>query len=134
VNRWKEGVEELMAWLGWAGEWVACPQKCAWDETCFIPMWPLIARWGRGRPRRPPGRGGRPDRGGRPPGRGDDHGPGDVPPHEGGPPDGGKRPDFDRGPEDRNQTADRPRGPPSWMVDESDLWEPRCVKAQYIMG
>ena len=140
VKRWKEGVEELMTWLGWAGEWVACPQKCAWDETCFIPMWPLIARLGRGGgrpdgPPGPPGRGGKPNHGDGPPGRGGEHdGPGDAPPHDGGPPDGRKRPDFDHGPGDKNQTGDRPRGPPRWMVDESDLWEPRCVKAEYIMG
>lgn len=42
VKRWAEGIEELMAWLGWAGEWVRCEEKCKLDEECFIPMWPLI--------------------------------------------------------------------------------------------
>ncbi|KAG9235980.1 hypothetical protein BJ875DRAFT_373112 [Amylocarpus encephaloides] len=43
VARWTQGVEQLMAWLGWAGEWTRCEEKCAWDEKCYIPMWPLIA-------------------------------------------------------------------------------------------
>jgi len=50
VNRWTEEIEELMAWLGWAGEWVGCTKVCAWDEICYIPMWPIS--WmveGRGR-------------------------------------------------------------------------------------
>lgn len=38
VLSWIEGVEELMAWLGWAGEWTRCEKKCEWDEKCFIPM------------------------------------------------------------------------------------------------
>ncbi|RFU29620.1 hypothetical protein B7463_g6684, partial [Scytalidium lignicola] len=63
INRWIEGVEELMAWLGWAGEWVSCEEKCAWDEKCFIPMWPLI-RMGFGRGPRPPPGGKRPEHGG----------------------------------------------------------------------
>ena len=65
VKRWTEGVEELMSWLGWAGEWAGCDVLCAWDEKCYIPMWPVIPMGGRrpgrgksrpgyGRPRWPP--------------------------------------------------------------------------------
>lgn len=100
ISRWTQGVEELMAWLGWAGEWVGCSQKCAWDESCFIPMWPMIPfRGGPGRGRRPGyeyGRAGMPYRG--PPG----------------PPAGG-RPEIN-----------------PWQPDESDLWEPKCVKSDYL--
>jgi hypothetical protein len=34
IRRWREGVEELMAWLGWAGQWTECQPGCAWDEIC----------------------------------------------------------------------------------------------------
>lgn len=50
VLHWQSGLEELIAWLGWVGEYTGCDEKCAWDETCFIPMWPLIPRTGN-RPR-----------------------------------------------------------------------------------
>ncbi|KZP30252.1 hypothetical protein FIBSPDRAFT_850536, partial [Athelia psychrophila] len=40
LERWRGGVEELMEWLGWA-MWKRCPELCAWDEVCYIPMWPL---------------------------------------------------------------------------------------------
>lgn len=53
VKRWSEGIEELMAWLGWASDWVWCEKKCEWDEKCFIPMWPLIGSRGF-IPHRPP--------------------------------------------------------------------------------
>ncbi|KAI9742773.1 MAG: hypothetical protein M1818_003502 [Claussenomyces sp. TS43310] len=135
-KRWISGVEELMAWLGWAGEWTRCKEMCAWDEECYIPMWPLMnMRW------RPGGPGGRP---GRPP-----HGPprtrpGEEDPPGGGPPDnedlrvgsledekpspgGEKRPDH-REP----GSPDRPGGPDEGM-DETDLWQPKCVKSAYIM-
>lgn len=36
IARWIEGVEELMAWLGWAGEWVGCEKRCAYDVSCLI--------------------------------------------------------------------------------------------------
>lgn len=99
VNRWTEGVEELMAWLGWAGEWTSCDRKCELDEKCFIPMWPLI-RMGFGRGPRPPPGGKRPDHG--EPGRGE--------PGRGG----------------------GPGGPPRWQFDESDLWQPKCVKYDHL--
>jgi hypothetical protein len=41
ARRWMHGVEELMVWLGRAGECVRCEKACAWNEECFIPMWPL---------------------------------------------------------------------------------------------
>ena len=41
-SSWAQGVEELMAWLGWEGEWTRCEQKCAIGEKCFIPMAPFI--------------------------------------------------------------------------------------------
>lgn len=103
VSAWAHGVEELMSWLGWAGEWTRCDKVCEWDEECYIPMWPMIHS-DRFR-RRPPPEDFRP-----PPGYGDDRrrpgGPGKRPP-------GGGRPGF-----------------PS----ETDLWQPKCVKADYIMA
>ncbi|KAH9988375.1 hypothetical protein F4779DRAFT_277372 [Xylariaceae sp. FL0662B] len=109
-SRWENGIDELMAWLGWVDVFTGCTEVCAWDERCYIPMWPLIG-WGRGPPRRPPGNGTWP-------------GP-HYPPY--------------RGPSDRpnsNYTDVRPpRGrSPSWiMFGEADLWEPKCVKASYFM-
>jgi len=40
-----------MDWLGWA-MWQRCPRACAWDEQCYLPMWPIYLG-GRG-PRGPP--------------------------------------------------------------------------------
>ncbi|KAF7972389.1 hypothetical protein HWV62_18028 [Athelia sp. TMB] len=37
---WRGGVERLMDWLGWA-MWQRCPDICAWDEVCYLPMWPI---------------------------------------------------------------------------------------------
>ncbi|RDW89704.1 hypothetical protein BP6252_01736 [Coleophoma cylindrospora] len=127
ITRWREGVLELMAWLGWAGEWVSCDKKCAWDEKCFIPMWPLMARregWGGG-----PGHG-PPSGGDGPPGKGRED-PQYPSPYRGpypgfgrpyGPPGGG--PGRGRG---------RPPGFGSGE-DEKELWAPVCVKIEYIMG
>ncbi|KAB8303000.1 hypothetical protein EYC80_006308 [Monilinia laxa] len=98
-TRWIHGIEELMAWLGWACEWTS---------------------WGEGPARRPPPRYGY--------GPGKEHGPGYR--HGsgygyGGPPGRG----------DHNPPAggDHP-GRPSWRIDETDLWQPRCVGLEYIMG
>jgi hypothetical protein len=41
VRRWTEEVEELMAWLGWAGEWIGCEKKCALDVSDD----PLLLFW-----------------------------------------------------------------------------------------
>jgi hypothetical protein len=106
VTRWTEGVEELMAWLGWAGEWTSCDRKCEWDEKCFIPMWPLL-HWNFGGPgrRRPPPKGEKP-------GDGD---PDRKPPRDGKPP------------------SDKPPGGGfRWQPDESDLWQPKCVKDDWF--
>ncbi|KZP26778.1 hypothetical protein FIBSPDRAFT_854463 [Athelia psychrophila] len=40
VATWREGVEDLMGWLGWA-MWERCPRMCGLDEQCYIPMWPV---------------------------------------------------------------------------------------------
>jgi hypothetical protein len=124
IQRWTEGVEELMAWLGWAGEWVSCEEKCAWDEKCFIPMWPLIKmRFGRG-PGRPGGR--RPGYGG--PGHGRP-GYGPPPPERFGPENGTWPPNNGSGP------GRRPGGGFQLMQpDESDLWQPKCVKYDYLLS
>jgi hypothetical protein len=112
VYRWIHGIEELMAWLGWAGEWVGCADKCAWDESCFIPMWPMIP-FGLGGG---PGRGRRPGYGYGPPGYGR---PGPYP-----------YPGFPS-----NRTGGPPRrGFNPWQPDENDLWEPKCVQSNYIIG
>jgi hypothetical protein len=121
ITRWHQGIEELMAWLGWVGEWTGCKEKCAWDESCFIPMWPMI----------PMGRGRGPG-GGRGPGRG--------PPRYGyryGEPPGGGRPRWGRpgAPPNNSDNYGPPRrGFNPWQPDESDLWEPKCVKSDYISG
>ncbi|KAJ1549552.1 hypothetical protein HK405_011088 [Cladochytrium tenue] len=39
VDRWRDGLAELSAWLGW--EVVGCKDVCEWDERCYIPMWPF---------------------------------------------------------------------------------------------
>ncbi|KII87871.1 hypothetical protein PLICRDRAFT_699365 [Plicaturopsis crispa FD-325 SS-3] len=41
ISRWRSDLEVLMAWLGWA-MWERCDPSCAWDEQCYIPMWPLV--------------------------------------------------------------------------------------------
>lgn len=119
TTRWHRGIEELMAWLGWAGEWIGCKEKCAWDESCFIPMWPMIPMGGRrpGRDKPPPWSGG--DGYGYPPGY-------------------GGRPRWGRpGPPGNRSHDARPGGPRRgfnpWQPDESDLWEPKCVKSNYIL-
>lgn len=119
---WRDSIAELTAWLGWESEYYGCSEMCAWDERCYIPMWPLIARGGMGGG---PG----PGHGGGGGGGGDGGGPGKgrgppPPPH---PPDhngtGPGRPDFKM----------PPRGP-WWMGDDTDLFEPKCVNINYIMG
>lgn len=136
---WRDHIAELTAWLGWESQYYGCKEMCAWDERCYIPMWPMIGQGGMGRGgggpgRRRPGRGGGgdPGRGRGPPGHGGGgghHGGGEgsppppPPPPRDGDGDGpGHRPDFKM----------PPRGMP-WMED-SDLWEPRCVNATFIMG
>jgi len=44
LERWRDEVERLMDWLGWAGVWRRCPRACDWDEQCYVPMWPIIPR------------------------------------------------------------------------------------------
>lgn len=131
---WRDNIAELTAWLGWESQYYGCKEMCAWDERCYIPMWPLM---GQGGMRRRPGRGGHgggpgggPDGNGTHPGGG---GPGRGPPgggpgggddhHGGDGPGYGHPPDF----------KPPPRGMP-WMSDDEDLWEPRCVDAKFIMG
>jgi len=121
-TRWQHSVEELMAWLGWAGEWTGCKEKCAWDESCFIPMWPMIPMGGG------PGRG-RPGRGGRGP-------PGYWRPGYGRPGYGRPAPGYGMPGFPPNQTG--PGGPPGrgfnpWESSEDDLWQPKCVKSNYIL-
>ncbi|KAG4031307.1 hypothetical protein MFRU_009g00950 [Monilinia fructicola] len=104
VTRWIHSLEELMAWLGWAGEWTSCEGKCGVGERCYIPMWPMLG--GKGPMRRPPPR--------------NKYGPGYG---YGGPPGGG----------DHRPGGAHP-GRPGWGIDETDLWQPRCVGMDYIMG
>ncbi|CAJ2500465.1 Uu.00g033180.m01.CDS01 [Anthostomella pinea] len=110
ATSWSSGIEELMAWLGWADESTGCSEVCAWNERCYIPMWPLI-QLGGGRPRRPPGNGTYP------------HPPGDFYP-----------PPYRPG---GNHTGDGPPPPPpggrpSFSFGEADLWEPKCINASYF--
>ena len=119
VIRWTEGVEELMAWLGWAGEWVSCDRKCAWDEKCFIPMWPLIKMDFGGSPGRRP-----------PPGESPGHG---SPGYGGPPPEGGFHSPNRSGWPPNNETGHRPGGGFRWQPDETDLWQPKCVRYDYLL-
>ncbi|CAN8101401.1 unnamed protein product [Discula destructiva] len=120
ADTWRGSISELTAWLGWENQYYGCKEQCAWDERCYIPAWPLM-HWGpdKGPGGRRPGR--EPHDG---PARGRDRGPGgDKPPPPGndGPRHG--RPGFKM----------PPRGP-SWMMEDPDLWDPKCVNATYIMG
>lgn len=113
ITRWIHGIEELMAWLGWAGEWARCENKCGMAEKCYIPMWPMLGRDNGPIRRPPPG-----DRYGGSPGP--SPGPGNGyrgPPGRGGHGPGGDHP-----------------GRPGFGIDETDLWKPRCVGVDYIMG
>lgn len=123
---WRDNIAELTAWLGWESQYYGCEETCAWDERCYIPMWPLM-HWGGMGGGRGPGNGTHdaPDRN-RGPGGGrghaldnDDMGP--PPPEHDGP--GHGRPGFKM----------PPRGP-AWMGDDTDLWEPKCVNVTFIMG
>ncbi|KAG9237464.1 hypothetical protein BJ875DRAFT_532939 [Amylocarpus encephaloides] len=105
VIRWTHGIEELMAWLGWAGEWVRCEKKCAWDEKCFVPMWPMMPML------RPLGYG--------TPGSG-------YPPTYGYPPRYGPP---------TNHTSPGRGGPGrgfKWHQDETNLWKPICVMPDFL--
>ncbi|KAI4086720.1 MAG: hypothetical protein LQ344_007329 [Seirophora lacunosa] len=42
VHMWHDKIENLMAWLGWSPHWMGCDRLCAWDEECYIPMWPVL--------------------------------------------------------------------------------------------
>lgn len=119
---WRDNIAELVAWLGWENQYTGCEKQCAWDERCYIPIWPFThdvngpgRAPGSGGGRRPPGNrthGGPPGRGGPghgPPGGGDGHGPPGR-----GDPGFGRRPDS--------------------MHDDPDLWEPKCVNITFIMG
>lgn len=131
---WHNRISELAAWLGWESQYYGCKEQCAWDERCYIPMWPLMHGGGMG---------GRPDRGpgGRRPGNGTHDGPG-----RGRGPGGGRGhalgddetpspppPDHDEPGHGRPGFKMPPRGP-SWMGDDTDLWEPKCVNVTFIMG
>lgn len=119
---WRDNIAELVSWLGWENQYTGCKEQCAWDERCYIPIWPVMHRVG-GPGRGPGGGGGRPPPGNEthdgPPGRG--RGPGRGPPGGGGDgPPGRGPPGFDRRPES--------------MHDDPDLWEPKCVNITFIMG
>lgn len=147
ADRWRDGIAELQAWLGWESEYYGCRQTCAWDERCYIPMWPLVPmqRGPGGGPGRHHGNGtypGRPGRGRGPPGEGPGHGPGGKYPPGGGGGGGneGSPPPPPPPPPGHNGTGPQrpgfkmpPRGP-WWMGDDTDLWEPKCVNMEYIMG
>jgi hypothetical protein len=137
---WADGVQQLLAWLGWEESFVGCAETCHWDERCFIPIWPFMS-WGgfggggggrrhpplernsTGPPHRPgPGEGHDgppPGRGGDGPGRGEPGGDHPPPPGDGFPGAPGQK---------------RPKGKmPAYMGNETELWSPRCVKADHIL-
>lgn len=128
ASTWNAGLQELMAWLGWEDQFTGCSEVCAWDERCYIPMWPLMAMGGGPGGRRPPGKGNgtMPIPHYPPPYGYGGGGPYDEgPPHRGPGGPGGPGGGPDRG---------RPRGRGSWfMGDETELWQPRCAKASHFM-
>ncbi|KAK1993813.1 hypothetical protein LX36DRAFT_615254 [Colletotrichum falcatum] len=106
---WADAVRRLRAWVGWEGEFIRCGRVCGWDERCYIPMWPMLRSiWGGGGGKRP------------------------RPPPEYGP-DGGRGPEHGGG----NHTGRPGGGIPGrgawWMGNETDLWEPKCVKMEDMM-
>ncbi|KAK2063184.1 hypothetical protein LY76DRAFT_228393 [Colletotrichum caudatum] len=111
---WADAVRRLRAWVGWEGEFIRCGRVCGWDERCYIPMWPMLRSiWGGG-------------------GGGDGRRP--RPPREDGP-DGNRGPPPGHG--GRNHTGRPGGGIPGrgawWMGNETDLWEPKCVKMEDMM-
>lgn len=51
ARRWKQDLEELIAWLGWAEQDAGCKENCGIGEYCYVPMWPVNGwdrrgRWG----------------------------------------------------------------------------------------
>ncbi|KZL70634.1 hypothetical protein CI238_01546 [Colletotrichum incanum] len=116
---WADSVRRLRAWLGWEGEFIRCEKICGWDERCYIPMWPLLRSiWGGRKPRPPPEHG---------PGNGTEPGDGRPPP-----PYRGRGPGYGGG----NRTGPghgMPGRGPGWMGNETDLWEPKCVRMEDIM-
>jgi hypothetical protein len=114
-RRWGESVAELIAWLGWEGEYLACNEVCGWNQRCFIPMWPLLGGiWGR----RPQWNGTFPHRNGSYP-----HWPYQP-----------SRPGYPYGYGGGPPRWSRPPRGPIWMGDDRELWEPRCVSIEHIMG
>lgn len=137
TNTWRDNIAELTAWLGWENQYNGCKEQCAWDERCYIPMWPMLHwdRTGKGPGRRRPENGthGEPGGGGGrgPPGNNGGHGAGGS---DGTPPP----PDHD-GPGRDGPGRDRPGGKMperdrSWLMESPDLWEPRCANVTFIMG
>jgi len=41
---WKQEVQRLRKWLGWA-LWEKCNPACAEDEICTVPQWPFDGVW-----------------------------------------------------------------------------------------
>ena len=139
---WYDQLTELIAWLGWESEFIGCDRVCGWHERCFIPMWPLMSsKWGRGGPGGGGPGGGRHGRWpgyGHDPNRNNTDGPGEGPGEPGVP----RGPGGPGGPGRPGRGGpDGPGGPgfgfprsPSMMGDDTDLWQPKCVEAWYIMG
>lgn len=109
---WRNSIEELMAWLGWAEQWTACKPGCTIDEFCYIPVWPLTWMGGRSEHRL-------------------EHGSGPGPEH---------RPPHPRSVDseaDVYETPTRPGHRPGWgwQDQENELWNPKCVsRMDYLRG
>lgn len=133
---WGDGVRQLLAWLGWEESFAGCAEACAWDERCYIPIWPFMSMGfgggpGGGRRGPPPGRNGSHPHYPGGPGRGD----GPPPPHGGhGGHGGGDGPGGGR-PPPGSPGQERPKGQIPWIMgNETELWAPKCVKADYVMS
>lgn len=44
LRRWGNEIDELVMWLEWT-LWRRCERRCAWDEVCAIPLWPVLGGW-----------------------------------------------------------------------------------------
>mgnify|MGYP001569441341 FL=1 len=42
VAQWREELEGLSDWLGWSSA-LQCDRKCAPNEICQLPVWPLVS-------------------------------------------------------------------------------------------
>ena len=102
---WYQVLEELWAWLGWAGDEVKCEISCSPDEYCYIPMWPVMFGSGSNMTR---------------------------PPHHYSPNNGTRPspPESEHPPYHYGSSPPTSRHPPGFSGLDRELWNPQCIKFQ----